>query len=181
MKYQLEFSLHPVGCCFLCAVRAVGVEDRGRTYECQALYAAMCGLRSPLVLPFRWRRGREKHIGFTLLLGDKNLTFNGEFLTFTDWCLWFSKWVLLSSFTSKRREELGKLWLNKNTLLHLEEQAIAVISIKPWASPFKGKPTGRKVEEEMLGAEKGLTNRPVRANIATNHQCAYSGGCICFS
>lgn len=60
MKYQLWVSLHPVGCCFLYAVKEVGVEDHGHTYEYQALYAGMCGLRSPLLLPVRWRHESEK-------------------------------------------------------------------------------------------------------------------------
>lgn len=60
VKYQLRVSLHPAGCGSLYAVRAVGVEDGGPTYECWALCAGMCGLRSPLVLPFRWRRERGK-------------------------------------------------------------------------------------------------------------------------
>lgn len=46
-----------------------------------ALYTGMCGLRSPLVLPFRWRREREKNIGFSLLMLYKNLTFIREFQT----------------------------------------------------------------------------------------------------
>lgn len=44
MKYQLYFPLRPAGWLRLSvAVRAVGVEDAGWTYECWALYAACVG------------------------------------------------------------------------------------------------------------------------------------------
>lgn len=70
MKYLLYVSLHPVGRCLFYAVRAVGVKDGGRTYECLALYADMRGLGSPLGLPFRWRR--KKHWA-CLSIAYKNL------------------------------------------------------------------------------------------------------------
>lgn len=48
---------HPVGdCCFCCACKRSGRPRRARTNECRPL----CGLRSPPVLAFRWRRERGK-------------------------------------------------------------------------------------------------------------------------
>lgn len=105
VKYRpLVFPLHPVGCCFLYAVRAVGVEDGGPVHECWALYAGMCGLRSPLVLPFRWRRKRGGGGTVVYDCHIKNLTFNGELQTAL-----YGFLVELTVFTSKHREELGKL------------------------------------------------------------------------
>lgn len=50
-SHEISAPAHPVGCCLLYAVRAVGVEQGGPAYECLALWDGMCGLRSPLVLP----------------------------------------------------------------------------------------------------------------------------------
>lgn len=85
MKSQLEVSFHPVGCCSLHAVRGVGVENHGHTYECPALYDGMRGHLYSSHLGGGMRGGKTS----ALLLAEKNCSLNRAFQTFIDWCFLF--------------------------------------------------------------------------------------------
>lgn len=81
IKHQLKVSLSSCWLLLLllCRKRS-GRPRRARTDECRPL----CGLRSPPVLAFRWRRERGGKKPSTLLLAEKNCSFRREFRTFID-------------------------------------------------------------------------------------------------